>query len=315
MIAEFSNFSRICLNLLRMLKRFEFQVEKEFHKKRLDEFLFNTFDSLSKIYLRNVIKNKNCELNGYIANAGMRLKTNDFIEIEVDTDRETAMKPQPIEFEIVYEDREILVVNKPADLLVHPTHREKSGTLLNGLSYYLNKINNENKSKIEIIRPSLIHRLDRQTSGLILIAKTTKATRILAKYFKEKLVEKKYLAIVGGILEKDSGEINEPIGRFEEEKYWNVKPGGKSAHTRFRVLKKLENKTLLELEPVTGRTNQLRIHLAFIGHPIIGDTVYKGEKFPRLCLHASSLKFRHPSKNEKVEFQSELPSEIKSLLK
>ena len=293
-----------------MIKRFEFQIEKDFHKQRLDEFLFDTFDSLSKMYLRNILKNKNCELNGYIANSGMRLKTNDFIEIEVDTERETAMKPQKIDFEIVYEDKEILVVNKPENLLVHPTHYEKSGTLLNGLSYYLNK---NSKSKT-VIRPALIHRLDRQTSGLLLVSKTKRATGILGAYFKKRLVEKKYLAIVGGFLKEDSGEINEPIGRFEEERYWNVKAGGKQAQTRFFVLERFKNKTLLELEPVTGRTNQLRIHTAFIGHPIIGDTVYNGLKYSRLCLHASNLKFRHPSKNEQIEFNSDLPFEIKSLL-
>ena len=294
-----------------MLKRFEFQIQKEFHKKRLDEFLFETFDSLSKMYLRNIIKDKNCELNGYIANSGMRLKTNDFIEIEVDTDRETAMKPQKINFEIVYEDDEILVVNKPENLLVHPTHREKSGTLLNGLSYYLNQ---NSKSKI-VIRPALIHRLDRQTSGLLLVSKTKRAAGILGAHFMKRLVEKKYLAIVGGVLEKDSGEINEPIGRFEEEKHWNVKADGKEAQTRFRVVERFADKTLLELEPVTGRTNQLRIHTAFIGHPIIGDTVYNGREFSRLCLHAAKLKFRHPSKNETVELKSELPLDIKMLLK
>lgn len=303
-----------------MIKRFEFQIEKDFHKKRLDEFLFNTFDSLSKMYLRNILKNKNCELNGYIANSGMRLKTNDFIEIEVDTERETAMKPQPIDFEIVYEDDEILVVNKPENLLVHPTHREKSGTLLNGLSYYLNKTKDNSKLEIQnskskiVVRPALIHRLDRQTSGLLLVSKTKRATGILAAHFKKRLVEKKYLAIVGGVVKKDSGEINEPIGRFAEEKHWNVKADGKQSQTRFKVLERLENKTLLELEPITGRTNQLRIHLAFIGHPIVGDKVYKGEDFSRLCLHASNLRFRHPSKNEQVEFQSDLPREIKSLL-
>lgn len=303
-----------------MLKRFEFQVEKEFHKKRLDEFLFDTFDSLSKMYLRNIIKNKNCEINGYVANRGMRLKTNDFIEIEVDSERETAMKPQKIFFEIVYEDDELLVVNKPENLLVHPTHREKSGTLLNGLSYYLNKNREAPNSALQtpnsklIIRPGLVHRLDKQTSGLLLISKNVEATRILAGQFMKKTVEKKYLAIVGGVLKKDSGEINEPIGRFEEEKCWNVKAEGKPSQTRFRVLERLSDKTLLELEPITGRTNQLRIHLAFIGHPIVGDTVYNGEEYSRLCLHAAKLKFRHPSKNEQVEFQSELPFEIKALL-
>ncbi|HEV8160668.1 MAG TPA: RluA family pseudouridine synthase, partial [Pyrinomonadaceae bacterium] len=197
-----------------MLKKFEFQVEETFHRKRLDTFLFDKFSSLSKIYLRNIINNKNCEVNGYDANTGTRIKRNDFIEITVDTERETAMQPQEMPLEIVFEDAHILIVNKPFGLLVHPTHREKNGTLLNGLAFYLN----QNSTKT--IRPGLVHRLDRQTSGLIVITKTQKALRILNNYFKRKLVEKRYYALVEGGVKENEGKIDAPIGRYAEEKYW-----------------------------------------------------------------------------------------------
>ena len=281
-----------------MLKKFKFQVEETFHRKRLDEFLFDKFSSLSKIYLRNVVSAKNCEVNGFIANTGTRIKRSDFIEITVDVERETAMQPQQMPLNIVFEDAHILIVNKPPGLLVHPTHREKNGTLLNGLSYYLN----DEKSS-ETIRPGLVHRLDKQTSGLLVITKTQKSLSILTGHFKRKLIEKRYFALVKGIVQENEGKILAPIGRYAEEKYWGVKENGKNAETLFWVKERFADKTLLELEPVTGRTNQLRIHTAHIGHPIIGDVKYGGGEFPRLFLQAYKLAFHHPNSKDWVEFE------------
>lgn len=299
-----------------MKRVFYFEAEKAAHRKRLDEFLFENFSSLSKMYLRDVLKKENCEVNGYIANAGIILKQNDFVEIEVDTARETAMKPEAIPLEIIFEDAEILIVNKPAGMLAHPTHRDKNGTLLNALSYHLNsrfRIEDsrlENKKfkiqnpKSKIIRPGLIHRLDKKTSGLMIISKTLRAHRIISKHFQRKLVEKKYLALVEGIIEKDAGIIAAPIGRFAELKHWNVKTDGKPAETRFRVLEKRKDTTLVELEPVTGRTNQLRIHCAYIGHPIVGDEERGGREFTRLCLHAYKIGFPHPGDNRLLQIEN-----------
>ncbi len=301
------------------MTRFEFKIDENAHKKRLDDFLFEKFSALSKMYLREVLKKENCEVNGYIANAGIILKQNDFVEIEVDTTRETAMKPEAISLDIVFEDSEILIVNKPAGMLVHPTHRDKNGTLLNALSYHLNVSTQNGKDekndsnaksgisnqKSQIVRPGLIHRLDKQTSGLMVIAKTLRAHRILSKHFQRKSVEKKYLALVEGVIEKDSGIISAPIGRFVELKHWDVKTDGKQAETRFWVLQRFEDKTLLELEPVTGRTNQLRIHCAYIGHPIIGDVKRGGRESSRLFLHAYKLGFPHPSGNEPIKFETD----------
>ncbi len=288
-----------------MQKKFEFQIEEFYHRKRIDEFLFNKFISLSKMYLRDVIKAEKCEVNGYTVNSGKILKKNDFVEIEVDLERETAMKPQKMDLEIIYEDKHIIIINKPTGLLVHPTHREKNGTLLNGLSFYLNDENTE------VIRPGMVHRLDKHTSGLIVVTKNQAALKKLTIHFKRKLVEKRYLAIVEGIVKEDEGKIVAPIGRFAEEKIWNIKEDGKYAETRFWVKQRFDDKTLLELEPVTGRTNQLRIHCAHIGHPILGDVRYNGREFSRLCLHAFRLGFHHPNSNEWIEFEIALPEEIK----
>jgi len=307
------------------VRKIYFEVDLNSHRQRLDEFLFDEFHSLSKMYLREQLKTGNCEVNGYTGNAGVVLKTNDFIEIEVDLERETAMKPESFPLEIVYEEESFLLVNKPPEMLVHPTHRDKNGTLLNALSYYLNhetisvrngKANDANRvseignRKSKIIRPGLVHRLDKKTSGLLLIAKTSRAQRVLSDHFQRKLVEKKYLALVEGIVKKDAGEIIAPIGRFEETKHWNVKADGKTAETRFRVIERFADTTLIELQPITGRTNQLRIHCEFIGHPIVGDEKRDGREFQRLCLHAYKLSFYHPTEHRRLVFETDLPKDF-----
>ena len=289
------------------MARFEFQIEETFHRKRLDDFLFNEFRSMSKAYLRRVVKEGNCEVNGYIENSGKVLKSKDFVEVEVDIDQEKGMKAEEIPLAIVYEDSEILIVDKAAGMLVHPTNFERNGTLLNGLTHYLNRNRAPDE---EFIRPHLIHRLDRETSGLMLIATNAKASKTLSEHFKRKLFEKKYIALVDGIVEEDEGIIDAPIGRFEELREWNVMEDGKLSESRFRVIERFGNRTLIELEAVTGRTNQLRIHCAHIGHPIAGDTKYGGSEFERMCLHASKLGFWHPRGLGRLHFQSEIPNEF-----
>ena len=266
--------------------------------------MLDRFRSLSKMYLRETIKTEKCEVNGRLENRGYILKTHDFVEVEVDTAREHSMKPQNIPFELIFEDEELLVVNKASGMLVHPTHREKNGTLLNALTFHLNN------EKEKFIRPGLIHRLDKDTSGLIVIAKTAHAHAVLSDHFQRKLVEKRYLALVEGLIKEDSGTINAPVGRYAEIKLWGVKEDGKDAETRFQVLKRNADTTLLELEPVTGRTNQLRVHLAHIGHPIFGDHRYNGREFSRLCLHAWKLSFWHPNGARRLKFEAELPKEM-----
>ena len=291
-----------------MPERFEFQVTAKDHKKRLDEFLFAGFSHLSRMYLREIVRDEKCEVNGRWENRGYLLKKNDFVEVEVDRTRQTSLQPEPIPLEIIFEDSEILVVNKPSGMLVHPTIGVRSGTLLNALAYYLN-FSAENSEIFK--RAGLIHRLDKDTSGLILISKTPHAHRILSSHFKKKLVEKRYFAFIEGIVKADSGTIDAPIGRYVEDRFWNIKADGKQSITNFWVKHRFDDKTLLELEPVTGRTNQLRIHLAHIGHPILGDTKYGGREFSRLCLHAFRLSFWHPNGNRRLEFETDLPEALK----
>jgi 23S rRNA pseudouridine1911/1915/1917 synthase len=308
-----------------MKETFRFTVPEAEHRKRLDEFLFDRFGALSKIHLRHLALDGYVLVNGAPEKPGHRVQKDDEIEIEADLKAETAMKPQPIPLEIVFEDDEIIVVNKPAEMLVHPTLNVKSGTLLNALSYHFNEslesgIRIQRLSTLDsrlqtpdsrpFIRPGLIHRLDKKTSGLMVIAKNRRAHKILADHFQRKLVEKKYLALVEGAVEKGYGVIDAVIGYDENLRQWRVVESGKAAETRFKVLRKNFEMSLLELEPVTGRTNQLRIHCAFLGHPIIGDTERGGREFSRLCLHAYKLFFRHPDSNEPLEFKTAMPKEF-----
>lgn len=303
---------------------FHYQITEAERRMRLDEFLFDRIRAVSRMHLRNLILKEKCLLNDGKATAGMRLKVGDKVEIEVDLSAETSMLPEDIPLEIIFEDEEIIVVNKQVGMLVHPTKGVKKGTLLNALSYHLNhklQMTDEQRPEIKTeaqtignaskyIRAGLIHRLDRQTSGLIAASKTARAHTFVTKQIQKRTIEKKYFAVVEKIVEADSGTIDAPIYHNEEEKLWEISELGKSSESRFRVLERRPDSTLLELEPVTGRTNQLRLHLAHIGHPIIGDTIYGGREFPRLCLHAYRLCFRHPNGNELMTFETNLPKDF-----
>ena len=298
-----------------MSETVKFNIAETVRRNRLDAFLFGRFTAVSKIYLRNLIVKGDCRINGEATNSGYCLKSGDCIEIDIDLAAETSMKPENVPLDIVFEDEEVLVVDKPAGMLVHPTLHRKSGTLLNALAFYLNResLNSAIRNpQSAFVRPGLVHRLDRKTSGLILIAKTDRALRNLSAHFTRRLIKKAYLAIVQGKIADDSGTIDAPIGHFEEERFWGIKADGKSAVTNFRVLERFSDEILLELEPVTGRTNQVRIHCAHFGHPIIGDDKYGGREFSRLCLHAAKIAFYHPSTNVWMEFESETPAEMKS---
>lgn len=279
------------------------------------------------MYLRDLVKTEQCEVNGRWENRGYKLRPNDFVEITVDHTRGTAMQPQEIGLDIVFEDDELIVINKPEDMLMHPSHRDNSGTLLNALAHYLNEGEEWRSGGVEeldhdlphsstpsllysstrpVVRPGLPHRLDRLTSGLVVVTKTARAHRVISGHFLKKRVEKLYLALVDGVVEQDSGTIDAPIGRFADIKLWGVKDDGKQAVTNYKVRARYDNTTLLELEPVTGRTNQLRIHTAHIGHPIVGDVQRAGTEYRRLCLHAYRLAFPHPTTREMVRFESEV---------
>ena len=266
---------------------------------RLEDVLCSRFPALSKMYLREVVKNGDCEVNGRHENRGKRLLPQDFVEVKIDLSRQHSMLPQEIPLDIVYEDADLIVVNKPSGMLVHPSHCEKNGTLLNAVVHHINHSDSRTTH-----RPGLIHRLDKDTSGLIMIARNPRAHRILCLQFHNKKVAKGYLALVDGVVDKDRGTIEGNIGRNADAKFWELRDDGKPAETRFQVIERGKGTSLVELEPVTGRTNQLRIHCASIGHPIVGDVMRGGSEFRRMCLHSAKLSFRLPSTGEQISLAS-----------
>lgn len=289
------------INLYYQMARHEFQVGTAFHRRRLDEFLFNEFTSLSKAYLRSVMKEGGCEVNGVAANAGQILRERDFVEIEINESMETGMTPEALPLEVLYEDHLILAIEKPPGVLVHPTNYERNGTILNAMTYYLNR---DRSGGQEFVRPHLIHRLDKDTSGVLIAAKDQRSSRILCSHFKRGHFKKSYIAAVEGIVECETGKIELPIGRNSELKKWEVREDGKESLTRYSVIERGKGYTMLELEPVTGRTNQLRIHCSAIGHPVIGDGMHGGRPFRRLCLHASRTEFWHPEGGKRIAVES-----------
>ncbi|HVG21140.1 MAG TPA: RluA family pseudouridine synthase, partial [Blastocatellia bacterium] len=266
-----------------MNQSFEFQVGEEESGRRVDEFLAARFGGLSRMRIASLVGAGACLVNQKTAQAGWRVATGDRVEFALTEGSPTAMDPEPVPLEILYEDRHVVVIVKPAGLLVHPTKNVKHGTLANALVYHLNKDFYESSQlraplhgeAHSLVRPGLAHRLDRATSGLMVIAKTARALGTLSRHFNRRLVKKRYLALVRGLIGEDSATIKARIGRDpDRQPHWWVSEDGKEAETRLLVRERFDQATLVELEPVTGRTNQLRIHLASAGHPIIGDEMY-----------------------------------------
>ena len=205
-----------------------------------------------------------------------------------------AAAPEPIPLDILFEDDHLLVVHKPHGMLVHPSVRERSGTLMNGLLHHA--------PHAEAIR--LPHRLDRDTSGLMVVTKTARAVHSIALQFLHRTVEKRYAALVAGVVAEEEQLIDAPIGRDRLARpQWGIRNEGRTAQSRLHVRERSAGGTLLALTPITGRTNQLRLHCLHIGHPIFGDTIYSGPPAPRLCLHAERLAFHHPITNERMAFE------------
>ena len=283
---------------------------------RLDQFLALQFPAISLTRLRNAIKHGDARLNGRTTFSGWVVQAGDQVTIQLDPDAPTSAMPENIALDVLFEDEDLLIVNKPVGLLSHPSHKEKSGTLLNAIAYHLL---HSPKLPTSVPRPILLHRLDRDTSGVIALAKSERANRIVSKAFRERRVKKLYLALVYGVVAAETGTIDAPIGHEPNAwPRWGVRDGGDASQTNFTVKQRFAAHTLLELEPLTGRTHQLRLHCAHIGHPIVGDPVYKGSdqtvlhpipglKLKHQLLHAHALTLRHPSTGEELQCIAPLP--------
>lgn len=312
-------------------REMRFSVTEREANARVDETLAARCGWLSRMHIARLVGSGACLVNDVLAPAGQKLRTDDDVRFTHDeNDISNAMTPEALPLEIICEDEHLLVVVKAAGMLMHPTRNVKSGTLANALTYHLNR---QAIEKVETdvavdsalampadaglqesitVRPGLVHRLDCATSGLVVVAKTQQALSVLSRHFHERRVEKKYLAVLVGQVASDEMTISAAIGRdAEAQPKWNVMEDGRAAETHLRVLESRAERTLVEFTPLTGRTNQLRIHSRHIGHPIIGDEWYGETPAERLCLHAANLGFHHPAGGGWLEFESPMPAAMR----
>ena len=279
-------------------------VTKEMELKRLDVYLTEVLEESRNFILKN-IKSGNIKVNNNIVKGGYLLKENDVIEIgnlKVDT----TIKSEKIDINILYEDDYIIVVNKKSGMVVHPGNGNYSNTLVNALMYHTDNLSDEGGTE----RCGIVHRIDKDTSGILLIAKTNEAHRILSDDFKNKNVKRKYIALVHGIIDNNKGKIDAPIGRskVDRKKMCVTDENSKRAVTTFTVLERFKNATLLELILETGRTHQIRVHMDYINHPVVNDPTYGRRKQINeygQMLHAAYLGFTHPITKEFLEFSCE----------
>lgn len=289
----------------------EIDVEED-SAGRLDNYISNIIVDKSRTYINKLIKDKLVLVNGKIAKPSYIVKLGDLIQINLPKEKSIELMAENIPLDIVFEDEDILIVNKPKGVLVHPTGKDMKGTLANGLLYYNKSIANVG----EALRPGIVHRLDKDTSGILIIAKNQKSYNELIKQFKAREVKREYIALVHGQLNIKEATINAPIGRdpSNRTKMTVIYENSKEAITDYRVLEEFRNYSLLELSLQTGRTHQIRVHMAHLGHPVVGDRVYfnKSDEFNlnSQLLHAKKIGFLHPRSKNYLEFEANLPKDF-----
>lgn len=298
----------------------EIIVEQSEEKNRLDSYIASKGLELSRSMIKKLLEDGKITVNGEITKASYKVQLNDKIEIDIEKPKEVKLEAQEIPLDVIYEDNDILVVNKQKGLVVHPGNGNLDGTLANAVMAHckdsLSGIGGE-------LRPGIVHRLDKDTSGLLIIAKNDKAHIKMSEQIKDRKVKKTYIALVRGIISENEATINMPIGRStKDRKKMAVTKNGKEAITHFKVLNRFTtNKasyTLLEVKIDTGRTHQIRVHMAEIGHPVIGDTVYSNGKnefgVVGQCLHAKKLEFTHPITEKEMNLEAPLPEYFEKII-
>ena len=292
-----------------------YEVNDEHKGERVDKFLAAQLDGLTRSGIQKLITAGSVLVGGKPADKNYKLRSGDVVDVTIPDPEVLDVRPQDIPVDIVYEDDSLLVVNKPKGMVVHPAAGNPDGTLVNALLYHcdgrLSSING-------VIRPGIVHRIDKQTSGLLMVAKTDKAHNCLAQQIKEHSFTREYQAILTGRLKEKSGTINAPIGRskYDRKKMCVTQLNSKEAVTHYEVLEEFGQYSLVKFRLETGRTHQIRVHSAYIGHPVLGDDVY-GKPFQGLegqCLHAKKIGFVHPETEEYMEFDSELPQYFTAVL-
>ncbi|GAX90976.1 pseudouridine synthase [Effusibacillus lacus] len=292
-----------------------FQVDEEMAGERIDRFLAERVADLSRSQIQGLIEHGFVLVSGKQVKSNYKLRSGDEILLSLPEPEPTEVEPENIPLEIVFEDSDVVVVNKPRGMVVHPAAGHMKGTLVNALLYHCKDLSGING----ILRPGIVHRIDKDTSGLIMAAKNDAAHVSLAQQLKDHTVTRKYTAIVHGVVSHDLGTVDAPIGRHPVNrlKMAVVKQGGRHAVTHFSVLERFKEYTLLECKLETGRTHQIRVHMDFIGHPLAGDPVYGPKRTLEIdgqALHAQVLGFAHPRTGEYMEFSSDLPEDMERLI-
>ena len=286
----------------------EGQIEiTEKTEERLDTIVANFLQDLTRSHIKKLIDEGNILLNGKKVKAGTKVKTGQIISYNIEKPKPISIKAENIDFEIIYEDNDLIVINKPQGLVVHPCSSTKDGTLVNALLYKIKDLSGINGE----LRPGIVHRLDKNTSGLMIVAKNDFSHVELAKQIKDKICTRKYQALCQGIFQKDFDRITTYIERSKNDrKKMTVSTKGKLAITDYKVLQRFTNATLVEFSLLTGRTHQIRVHCKMLGHSIIGDDVYgKAEKgLNGQLLHSYYISFIHPRTNKKMQFEIPLPN-------
>ncbi len=301
-------------------EKFEFVVTDEYEGYRIDKLISELIDSFSRTFIQKLIDDKKVFCNNKNVKASFHVSEGDHVFMEIPPLSVPEIRPENIPLDILYEDNDVIVVNKPKDMVVHPAAGHYDGTLVNALMYHCR----DNLSGINgVLRPGIVHRIDKDTTGSIIACKNDIAHQNIAAQLKEHSINRVYHAICYGIIREDEGDIDAPIGRSSQDrkKMTVVKEGGKEAFTHYKVLKRFEQDgfTYIECRLKTGRTHQIRVHMASIGHPLLGDEVYGPAGRSRFklngqCLHAKTLGFIHPVSGEYIETEAPLPDYFSHLI-
>ncbi len=314
-----------------MERKLDITVPKETPLKRIDSYLSMNFPELSRSQIKYLIADGMVLRNAEPVKSSTKVHPGDSLSVTLPEPVESTIRPENIQLDIMYQDDDIAVINKPSDMMVHPAGNKNSGTLVNGLLYHINNLSGING----VLKPGIVHRLDMFTSGVIVIAKNDQAHRHLQEQFEYRTMQKTYIALIWGIPAKKEGEINKSIKRSKTHRQRMVSGDhGKEALTMYKVIEEFKFLSLLEVYPRTGRTHQIRTHFASIGHPVFGDGLYKGreprltglsnpdrksavemlDNFNRQALHAHKIVLFHPTTEEEMEFSAPLPEEMEKLL-